>query len=128
MPLPVVAVEILEEAPRVGPFVFWALKPEIAINGWGRIKRRLDDASGVKDWRAHDLRRSAASGMTRLGFEPHIVERVLNHATTAAGPLARVYQRYDFDMEKRQALDAWARHIASLLDPTSAKVVPMKRA
>ena len=30
-------------------------------------------------WRLHDLRRTVASGLARMGFEPHIVERVLNH-------------------------------------------------
>ena len=49
-------------------------------------------------------------------------------ATTAAGPLARVYQRYDFEKEKRQALEAWARHVIGLKNPAGAQVVPMKRA
>jgi hypothetical protein len=35
-------------------------------------------------------RDASATGMARLGFDPHVVERVLNHATTNAGPLARV--------------------------------------
>jgi integrase len=128
VPLPSLAVDILNETPRVGAFVFWALKPEIAINGWGRVKRRLDAASGVENWRLHDLRRTVASGLARLGFEPFIVERVLNHATTAAGPLAKVYQRYDYDKEKRRALDAWSRHVKGLLDPPSGNVLPLRRA
>ena len=127
VPLPDTAVEILQDLPRHESFVFWALRPDTAINGWGKIKRRLDEGSEVQDWRIHDIRRSVASGLARMAFEPHIVERVLNHATTAAGPLARVYQRYDFEKEKRLALEAWARHLAGLQNPIAGDVVPLLR-
>jgi len=125
VPLPNLSIDILKNVECVGSFVFWGVEPETAINGWGRVKARLDAATGVTDWRLHDLRRTVASGLARQGFEPFIVERVLNHATTAAGPLAKVYQRYDYDKEKRLALDAWSRHVESLLTPSTANVLPM---
>jgi integrase len=74
----------------------------------------LDKASGVSDWRLHDLRRTAATGMARLGISPPVIERVLNHAVTSAGPLAAVYQRYDYAKEKREALEVWASEVLRL--------------
>jgi integrase len=44
-------------------------------------------------WRAgqeHDLRRTAASGMARLGVAPHVVEKVLNHKTGIISGVAAV--------------------------------------
>ncbi len=54
--------------------------------------------------------------MARLGHDPHVVERVLNHATTSAGPLARVYQRYAYETEKRTALEGWAGEIKQITE------------
>ncbi|RYG98218.1 MAG: site-specific integrase [Alphaproteobacteria bacterium] len=85
------------------------------FSGWNRAKLRLDKDSGVADWRLHDLRRTAATGMARLGVSPPVIERVLNHATSSAGPLAAVYQRYDYAKEKRDALISWAAEVMKLV-------------
>ncbi len=50
-------------------------------------------------WRTHDLRRTAASGMAALGFQPHVIERVLNHVSGAQGGLVGVYQRHEYREE-----------------------------
>ena len=114
VPLSPLAKRILSGLPRSGGFVFWGRSSGTAINGWSRAKERLDELSDVRDWRLHDLRRTAATGMARLRFDPHVVERVLNHATSNAGPLSRVYQRYDYDDEKRAALEAWSAEVNNL--------------
>jgi hypothetical protein len=36
-------------------------------------------APAIQRWTLHDLRRSFASGLLRLGVAPHIVELALNH-------------------------------------------------
>lgn len=124
VPLSALALSILGSAPRSDDYVFWGRSPEIAINGWSRTKERLDQLSGVSEWRLHDLRRTAATGMARLGFDPHIVERVLNHATSTAGPLARVYQRYAYEDEKRAALDSWSAEVARFCATAEPQVEP----
>jgi integrase len=58
-------------------------------------KRRGDDPANVKlpPWRLHDLRRTAASGMARLGVGIHVVERLLNHVSgSTTGGIVAVYQ------------------------------------
>jgi integrase len=87
-----------------------------SISGYGKAKARLDTLmKGVDPWRVHDLRRTAASGMARLGFQPHIIERVLNHVSGAQGGLVGVYQRYEYLEERKRALEAWSAHVNSIV-------------
>ncbi len=114
VPLTTPALAILRDIEQVGPLVFPSradVMGETSFSGWSRAKRRLDKSSGVTNWRLHDLRRTAATGMARLGVAPFVVERVLNHATSAAGPLAAVYQRYDYAKEKEEALRLWSDEV-----------------
>jgi len=37
------------------------------VSGFSKAKARLDRLSGVEGWTLHDLRRSAATHMARLG-------------------------------------------------------------
>ncbi len=85
------------------------------VSGFGRAKQQLDTTSGVGDWRLHDLRRTAASGLARLQTPPHVIEAVLNHRGGTISGVAAVYNRYSYLEEKRQALEAWARHVQGLV-------------
>jgi hypothetical protein len=38
-----------------------------------------------------------------------------------------VYQRYEFDAEKRAALEAWDRRFAQILEPSSVQVLAFQR-
>jgi integrase len=60
----------------------------------------------------HDLRRTAASFMTKLGVPRLHVEKVLNHST---GDIAEVYDRHDYLPEKRVALERWAAHLTNVI-------------
>ena len=92
------------------------------VSGFSRAKDAIDTAivDGLKAdavaeaperWTFHDLRRTAASGMAGIGIAPHVVEAVLNHKSGTIKGVAAVYNRYSYAMEKRQALDAWARRL-----------------
>ena len=78
------------------------------------IKRRLDQLSGVKGWRWHDLRRSARSGMARLGVDARAAEAALNHVSDRS-QLERTYDRYDYASEALAALQTWQAHVAGLI-------------
>jgi integrase len=66
------------------------------VSGFSKAKARLDArmreilGDKFREWRTHDLRRTAASGMAALGFQPHVIERVLNHVSGAQGGLVGV--------------------------------------
>lgn len=85
VPLSALAREILREAPRGrGDWVFTALGGR-PISGFSKVKARLDHllAEGEwsgEPWRIHDLRRTMATGLGKLGVSRFIIGRVLNHA------------------------------------------------
>jgi integrase len=75
------------------------------------------------DYTRHDLRRTVATGMAQLGTTRAVLSHVLNH--TDGGPSATaVYDRYDYDGEKKTALEAWGRHLDALLTGRPSRVVP----
>ena len=114
IPLSGAAAAILAGLPRIGRrdgFVF-TTTGETAVSGWSRAKTTLDAASGVADWRLHDLRRTVATGLASMGVALPVVEKILNHVSGSFGGVAGVYQRFAFADEKREALDAWAARLA----------------
>jgi integrase len=98
---------LLEALPRTGKFV---------ING---RDQPFGDHSGAKEkitpairsWTLHDLRRSFASGLQRLGVAPHIVELALNHRSGTFSGVAGIYQRHRYAKEVRDAFELWSQHI-----------------
>lgn len=91
-----------------------------AVSGFSKAKRKLDVLSGVTDWRLHDLRRTFATVATeKLGFEPVVVDRALNHVSGSVKGVAAVYQRGQYLEGRRTVLDAWANHIAFRSNPAS---------
>ena len=57
-----------------------------------------------------------ASGMARLGAAPHIIEKALNHATVAMGPVAAIYNRYGYLAEKRFVFEQRASEVKRITD------------
>jgi integrase len=92
-----------------------------AISGFSRAKARLDELSGVSDWRLHDARRTFASHAVDMGIDATVADRVLNHV--AAGSLStvqRVYQRSEMLNQRRDALEAWGQHVMEITGQESA--------
>jgi integrase len=113
VPLSPSAVEILRALPHLGVHVF-TTDGRSHMTSYAKLKSRLDAfivATGgtIAAWRLHDLRRSAATHMVRLGVREEIVSRVLNHA--AEGVTARVYALHRYEPEKHHALCIWAEEI-----------------
>lgn len=63
-------------------------------------------------WTPHDLRRSCATGLGSLGYTDELIGHVLNH--TRPG-VTSIYNRYLYDTEKQQALEAWGRKLENLI-------------
>jgi integrase len=87
------------------------------------VEARLGE---VPHWTPHDLRRTAYSGMTALGVpRVPVVEAVVNHVIPGA---AAVYDRYDYLVEKTDALGRWAEHLEDLVEGRRRdNVVPISR-
>jgi integrase len=81
----------------------------------------------VKDWSAHDLRRTALTEMAGLGVAPIVLGHVANHRTTTrAGVTLGVYSQYTYDKEKREALDLWAERLRAIVSGSKAKIISMR--
>jgi integrase len=130
VPLSSQAQTILRTAPHIegNDLVFPGLRGQ--FNGFSKAKEALDKASGVNDWRLHDLRRSLATGLQRLGVRLEVTEAVLNHVSGSKAGVVGIYQRHTWIEEKRAALDAWGAHVIALVDGRApqANVVPLQRA
>jgi integrase len=89
-----------------------------------RAVRQNANHFGIPHFSPHDLRRTAASSMTKLGIPRLHVEKVLNHST---GDIAEVYDRHDYAPEKRTALDRWAEYLKKLLEEQEQTIIPLRK-
>lgn len=82
------------------------------ISGFSKAKEVIsakiekDGLPPMEPWTVHDLRRSVATHMARLGVPQEHIERVLGHVVQG---VAGTYNRYSYLDEKRAALDAWGK-------------------
>lgn len=116
LPLPPLAIEILDHLrPLTG-------RAELVLNGWslgrelhwwGRtIKRRVIGTTSAENFTRHDLRRTAASGMCRIGVPVHAADTVLGHVVKGSG---RSYIHGARLVEAAGALWKWNNHLEQLL-------------
>ena len=116
VPLSHQASEVAKALPKqeFGPFVFSSTGGMRPISGFSKAKTLLDRGlqqeanDGVRRWVIHDLRRSMATHMERIGIEPHIIEVCLGHALKG---VAGVYRHYAYLPEKSAALQRWANEL-----------------
>jgi integrase len=113
---PALAILAARHSKREGPAVF-GRDGRDSFTNWSNTKAALDRKLGpsFQDWHLHDLRRTCATGMARLGINLPVIERVLNHVSGSFAGIVGVYQRHDFADEKRQALDKWATHLSTIV-------------
>lgn len=86
------------------------------ISGFSKAKEAISAKiaeTGAKDrlppmepWTVHDIRRSVATHMARMGVPQEHIERVLGHVVQG---VAGTYNRYSYLDEKRTALEAWGK-------------------
>src|SRR5262245_18030590 len=123
IPLSAPARELLEEMPRIGDDYVPTFNGKTAINNWDGLKRQLDKISGVTGWRLHDLRRSVATGLQKLGVALQVTEAVLGHLSGSRAGVVGIYQRHNYASEKRSALEAWGEHVMALVQGRQTDVV-----
>jgi integrase len=123
VPLSSAARAVLESIPRIGAYVFTG-DGQTAIAGFTWLKAKIDEASGVADWRLHDLRRTARSLLSRAGVSADTAERCLAHKL---GGVRGVYDRYAYHAEKKHAFEALAAQIERIVYQSPDVVVPMWR-
>jgi integrase len=131
IPLAGMALPIIGKRPKdaSGPFVFSTTHGEKPFGGYAKAKAALDKeiagrrAKAKRDpmlpWTHHDLRRTARSLMSRAGIPSDHAERVLGHAIAG---VRGVYDRHQYEAEKRDALEKLAAMIERILNPPPSNV------
>ncbi|MEM6891932.1 MAG: tyrosine-type recombinase/integrase, partial [Pseudomonadota bacterium] len=101
----------------------------IGQNAVGRAFRSAKRAAGLNDHGAtvHTLRHTAATTLGEAGVPYHILKALLSHAPTGTGVTSR-YARYDLLVERRDALEKWAKIISRSLgrDDAGLDVVKLR--
>ena len=83
------------------------------MNGWSMGKAAFDRECGVSGWTLHDLRRTFATNLQRLGARrSEETEQLLNHVSGTRSGIVGVYQRYQWFDEMRDAILAFERWIS----------------
>src|SRR5262249_36931874 len=108
VPLSPAKFDILNNLPRFtgGDFIWTTQSGKSCINGFSKIKKRVDRATNIVGWTFHDLRRTASTIMAEPGkvapdgVLPHILSAVLGHTVPMSLPsrptaaVTRVYNKY----------------------------------
>ena len=82
------------------------------VNGFSKAKVQLDRYSGVSDWKIHDIRRTVATNLSKLGVDRFLLQRVMNHTDKS---VTKIYDRYSYLDEKREALQKWADRLDGIV-------------
>jgi integrase len=99
---------------------------QLETHPWANQRQTVQHwlAANAGGWTAHDLRRTFSTRNNAMGVAPYVVEKMLNH--TFDGVMA-IYNRADYDAERRQALEAWSAWLKGLVEKPSADVVPLQQ-
>jgi len=116
VPLSAPAWRLVESLPKwnEGPFLFSTNAGVRPISGFSKARKALDkkmaeraakkELPPMEHWEVHDIRRSVATNLARIGIPLEHVERVLGHKV---GGVAGIYNRHGYLKEKRAALEKW---------------------
>jgi integrase len=136
VPLTDAAMRIIEGLPRIEgkANLIFTTNTVRSISGFSRAKSTLDqtilelmrgeaeaqgdDPDNVKaleHWTLHDLRRTVATNLQKLGVRLEVTEAVLNHVSGSRAGIVGIYQRHTWAQEKREALDRWARRLEEIV-------------
>ncbi len=144
IPLSDEAVEIIKALPRIEgkAGLLFSTTGATAVSGFSRSRQAIDKAilDALKaeaqargddpdeitvptPWTLHDLRRTVATNLQKLGVRLEVTEAVLNHVSGSRAGIVGVYQRHEYAEEKRAALDAWARRLDAIITGGAASNV-----
>jgi integrase len=130
VPLSAQALAIIEAIPGVDGGYLFTASPTRRLGNIAPAKVALDAyMKPVQPWVLHDLRRTTATGLASLGIKLPVVEQCLNHKSGSFRGIVAVYQKYEYAVEKRDALTRWGNHVEQLVSgqPPAHNVLPLVR-
>jgi integrase len=126
VPLSRQMVELIERQPALGDFVF-SHDGNRPVGAFSVLKQQVDSIAKLETpWCWHDLRRTCATHMAKLGVALPVTEKVLGHKSGSFAGIVAVYQHHDFAGEKRAALARWGDHVDRIVKGEDGKVVKLR--
>ena len=147
VPLVQTAIEIIEARRHAEgarrDYVFSSSQGGLITDGrgnWNRVSENLSELAGLpllprqsrsrygghgsSTWTRHDLRRTVATTLSRMGFPKSTLQAVLNHAgpAKARASVTKIYNRHNREREAHRPSRPWGRSCsaaASCIRPRS---------
>jgi integrase len=101
------------------------LEKELGLPKAAMDSREDDDERNPLAWVNHDLRRTVRTRLSRLKIADEVREAVLAHVRPG---IKKVYDLYEYDAEKREALELWNAALRDLVMPRPENVVSIRKA
>lgn len=120
VPLSAAAMDVLAQVRRIGlnGYIF-TTNGTTPISGFHKGRQRIADAMQelagdhpIPHWTFHDLRRTLETSMAEMGVNEALIDRITNHLS-AIPKMRRVYQKYDYLKERREALEKWSISVSA---------------
>ena len=138
IPLPALAVGVLNEIPENGPYVFssdgkhpWHYQSKYTEAARIEVEKVLKTEKGkerdpekqraldrcfTSTWRPHDLRHTLKTHLHEMDVAPHVCDDIVGHKKKG---MDAVYVHSQYVEAKRRALNMWSAHIQSLVKLTA---------
>jgi len=116
VPLTQMVIDLLKKLQGIDDkYVFAGQKGALTDKVLGRALRRLFESEVLTIERCtpHDFRRTVRTHLERLGVEPHICEKCLNHSL---GAINKIYNKNAYIDQRREALEKWASCVDLLVN------------
>ena len=81
------------------------------VQSYSKIKKQLDELSGVTGWTFHDIRRTVATRLAAQGLSVELISLILNHTDNS---VTAIYNRHSYIEERREALQKWCDWLGDL--------------
>jgi integrase len=126
VPLSRQMLNLIERPPILGDYIF-SYRGDMPVTGFSSLKKRVDSITKLEaPWCWHDLRRTCASGMQRLGVRAEVIERALNHRSGVYRSVAGIYQRDPLIEEVSDALARWSDFVERVINGETGQVVKLR--
>ena len=128
IPLSTAARAVLDSVPNIAGGCVFTARGGKPMGDWSGPRRRWTRRSASPRWTIHDIRRTVATGMQKLGVALPVTEACLGHTAGSRGGIVKIYQKHQYLPEKVAALESWGAKVLALVEGRQgAKVVPLKR-
>lgn len=125
--LPELALDILDTLrPFTGDstYVFESpVKKNQPIEHPSKAAQRIRKRSGINQFNIHSLRTTFITWQAKLGTSQHVTSKLVNHKSGGEGSMiTALYDKYDYDYEKRIALNKWSNELNRILSGDKIKI------